>query len=430
MNHKMNQLNISFDKLDISSSMSLLKRDVEMRVSTNPTEQGIRKHEMQLPCGTLELFCSDNPPQDDFERQVRGMVFFGQELILQSLPYSSEDVVTDNYDADWINEDWTGLEALEGTLIRVFYFAGGWFVTTHRRLDANRSIWGNSKSFGQILRESVRDRVGDPGQFWASLNKEFQYIFLLTATKQTRFVCRAGEKSTVYLYAITKNSGTEIVTPDESWSSWRQEQRRYTGEMAVKAVRKLRFPFKSQGLLFFNTKTMESRKLINSDYHKLFMIRGGNNPSIPNAYLEHIGDKHNKQLFRSIMEKDELEILNTYDQALDDLTEEMYSLYHRRFVAKEFTTTSPRKNKLLKIIHGEYCKKHQYINKNHIFFIITQCEKPLINQIIRENMKPESPTRKTKTPSRQVRTTELTEGVWSEKISHIPIDTPPPSPDN
>ncbi len=63
-------------------SISSPSKDLEMlnlieeNVTEDPMKHGIRKsHTMEVNGKTLELFCSDNPPQTPLEHQVRGVVF-------------------------------------------------------------------------------------------------------------------------------------------------------------------------------------------------------------------------------------------------------------------------------------------------------------------------------------------------------------------
>ncbi len=113
-------------------SISSPSKDLEMlnlieeNVTEDPMKHGIRKsHTMEVNGKTLELFCSDNPPQTPLEHQVRGVVFSGSKMILQGFPYSNEQIITEKSTEEEIsflykNNDWTITEAIEGTLIRIF----------------------------------------------------------------------------------------------------------------------------------------------------------------------------------------------------------------------------------------------------------------------------------------------------------------------
>ncbi len=59
-------------------------------------------------------------------------------MILQGFPYSNEQIITEKSTEEEIsflykNNDWTITEAIEGTLIRIFYFNDKWIITTHRK---------------------------------------------------------------------------------------------------------------------------------------------------------------------------------------------------------------------------------------------------------------------------------------------------------
>ncbi len=204
------------------------------------------------------------------------------------------------------NNDWTITEAIEGTLIRIFYFNDKWIITTHRKLDAFKSKWGSEKSFGDIFKEAVMIKTQD-SQInddvdvntlcqKLGLNKHRQYTFLITATDKTRFVCPSTPIPIVYLYAITEkiNNKTTIINENDSemkkWNDWKQESLHLKAPEAIQFVQNLSFPFKCQGLLFFNSKTFESYKLVNKTYQEYFDVRG-NIPSVPFAYLHILGNK-------------------------------------------------------------------------------------------------------------------------------------------
>ncbi len=78
----------------------------------------------------------------------------------------------------------------------------------------------------------------------------------------------------------------------KKWNDWKQESLHLKAPEAIQFVQNLSFPFKCQGLLFFNSKTFESYKLVNKTYQEYFDVRG-NIPSVPFAYLHILGNKTN-----------------------------------------------------------------------------------------------------------------------------------------
>ncbi len=72
----------------------------------------------------------------------------------------------------------------------------------------------------------------------------------------------------------------------KKWNDWKQESLHLKAPEAIQFVQNLSFPFKCQGLLFFNSKTFESYKLVNKTYQEYFDVRG-NIPSVSICISSH-----------------------------------------------------------------------------------------------------------------------------------------------
>ena len=62
----------------------------------------------------------------------------------------------------------------EGCLIRVFNHDDKWYISTHKKLDANHSRWASRKSYGELFHESV-----DWDEVLKKLDPSRGYLFLL-----------------------------------------------------------------------------------------------------------------------------------------------------------------------------------------------------------------------------------------------------------
>lgn len=390
---------------------------VESNTIDDPMSRGIRKsHTMEVEGKLLELFCSDNPPQSSLEYHVRGMVFCGDNVVLRGFPYSKEHVINGSSNPEnFIEEkkkgrekegggDWVVTEAIEGTLIRVFYFNNKWMITTHRKLDAYKSKWGNEKSFGDLFKDAVLRKTGsgDFNDFLEDLNKNFQYTFLITATEATRFVCNATNNPIVYLYAITDKTTTMITADNEEmkkWNEWKQPSLDLDFNSAVDFVRGLTFPFKCQGVIFFNTKTLESHKLVNAEYQEYFDIRGGNIPSVPFAYLHIMGDQKKIEKFRKIISDKDAETIDKYDKVLSDLVVELHQLYIKRYIEKDHEMkTDQTKHKFLLGLHEWFKTEREEkigikikVTQKVVETVLFSSDPPVINKLIREKIRPPTP---------------------------------------
>lgn len=286
-----------------------------------------------LPSGKiLELFCADST---DVCRE-RGDVYCENKKIFNSFPYSYEIVGYSDDVKNMINNDKIlCTKAIEGSLIRVFYFEDRWFITTHRKLDAYKSKWGNGKSFGEIFEDAITAVTQKEfKEFMMSLDYNIQYIFLTTAVETTRIVCEPPTEQSVYLYQALDSDSGNLCSDLESVSAEinipLEEKILFANKGEVeKHLNTMTFPFTSQGLLFFNTETFESYKFIAPAYQKYSDVRG-NMPSVMFAYLHHVNNEENKFMFKS-MYPSHLGTIEKYEQALECVTEELFDKYYRRF---------------------------------------------------------------------------------------------------
>lgn len=112
--------------------------------------------------------------------------------------------------------------AREGTTIRVFNHKDKWYCTTHRKIDAFRSRWGNTKSFGEIFAENVLSKSGKTlEEFYETLGKDLTYTFLTGTTQNTRTFEPVSDK--INLFLCQKKKTGEVVQ-SENLKDWYQKK--------------------------------------------------------------------------------------------------------------------------------------------------------------------------------------------------------------
>ena len=189
-------------------------------------------------------------------------------------------------------------------------------------------------------------------------------------------------------------------------------------EDALEFVRKLIFPFTCQGLLLLNVNTFESLKLVNKEYQEYFDIRGCNIPSVPFAYLHIMADHNKVQKFRRIISEKDTDTINKYDAILKDLVEELHALYICRYVKKDHEMkTDQTKHKFLLTLHEWFKAERDRLFKSNdksngavVKIKVTQkivadvlfgSDPPVINKLIREKIRPPTPSTTPSTSSSQ-----------------------------
>ena len=107
-------------------------------------------------------------------------------VVCQSFPFTKEFLPNDPrlkfY--DFTNAAMT--LAYEGTILRVYYAAGKWRISTHRKIDASKSRWS-----GEPFEDSFRTLWGST-DYDTGMDKKYCYAFLL-ADPENRIVCEITE---------------------------------------------------------------------------------------------------------------------------------------------------------------------------------------------------------------------------------------------
>jgi hypothetical protein len=238
--------------------------------------------------------------------------------------------------------------SFEGTIIRIFYHKR-WYVSTHRKLDANRSKWGSNTSFQSLFESGLKESYNlTLDQLFLSLNLRCQYAFMVMADNNTRHVCvpyclqqcveTVSPPKKVYLIHSTDNNMIGAVRGIELLP--RPTMLFETLESVFAYVKDMSWPFTYQGLLMEHGDGTQYR-IVSEEYASLFQVRN-NEQSIKYRYVQlKCGGVENVQAIYW------LKVLFPEYKADFD----MYDLLMRE---------------LAEFIHVEYLKRKQLISNQHI----------------------------------------------------------------
>ena len=321
----------------------------------------------------LELFCYNRCGNEDSEfiKGCRGLVFNGEKLVLKAFSYTDEynhleTTVVGELLTDF--SKWTFYTAYEGALLRLFYFSGKWFLSTHRKLNAFRSKWSSRESFGTLFKRALEDEVtfnmklreliGDNvdnilDSFQENLDKTKQYMFLLRNTSDNRIVCmppKAGEHL-LYHVGTFNNVGLLSMTNDVGLAY--PEQHRFKNlEELVQFVDTGLDIKRHQGVVCFGPDGKQI-KVYHKEYQHLFRARG-NEPSLKFRYLQ---VRMNSQLSNILynLYPDMTSTFDDIENTLYDIARLIYRAYVQRFIKKLYVTV-PR-------------EEYQVINESHAWHL-------------------------------------------------------------
>ena len=341
----------------------------------------------------LSMYCyiqCDND-SNNLIKKARGLIYHNDSLVIKSLGYTDEYTEDDK---EIIEKEFSQIknykifESHEGTLLRVYYFNNKWFVSTHRKLDANKSKWACKDSFGILFRRAINSNEnlkekfeGDDiyDQFLDSLNKDCKYLFLLTNNSENRIVCNANGYSQLYGVGIYDNNnefsldqGIDIERPKELFFNNVDEVFNYVEENGFDRI---------QGVIVFSEDKIF--KILNKKYKEFFEIRG-NEPSIKYRYLQcrMDSDKLNKLYFLYPKYGDSFD---EYENLLYDAAKKINFYYIRRFIKKKYITVPKDEYNIMKLCH-EWHKENRVENRisiRKVIEILNTQQSSSLNRIIR-----------------------------------------------
>lgn len=331
-----------------------LKKEIVSKIVNDAFSSGIRKTDEQ---DGLECYCSDIPISTSLERKIRGYLFSDNELISKCLSYSYNYNEMLDSEKDKLVEIFQQMEIYsmkEGTAIRVLFYNGKWYCTTHRKINAFKSKWGK-ESFGEIFEKNVFLKTGlSLEEFYKTLDENIQYMFLVGTTENTKVV--SPQYQDVKLLYCMNSKGEFMKSVPEKFKDWKLKSYKFDCiEDAVDYVDTIQYPFTEECGLFLQSENF-CVKIFNKEYEQLASLRN-NLPSVPFAYLHNVFDHEKNEKFRKLY-PEFIEKFNFYDSEIKHISLSLLKNYTKRYIKKEDFVISKYEHNILYHIHGIYLKNN------------------------------------------------------------------------
>jgi hypothetical protein len=281
-------------------------------------------------------------------KETRGLVYDrDSKLVLKTFPYADEYVGSD---VDGVESavgslsNYKVYDAYEGTIIRVYNVGGKWNMSTHKKLDAFKSRWSCRTSFGQNFVSALGKETLD--EFYARLNPQFKYVFLLINNSENRVVCTVPEGHVMY-HVGTFDSEFNIVQ-DCDLGMLKPTEHTFTSTREMCEFVESLNPLHQMGLICISLNGFRHVKILNTRY-KAFSRFRGNTSSIKVRYLEVRTDSN---LVTGLMTlfPEYVPMFDAIEKAVQNLSVKLHSVFMRRYINKnkEFVVLPPSEHALLK----------------------------------------------------------------------------------
>lgn len=319
--------------------------------------------------GELQVYCSKNP-KSDLELRIRGVIFNNEKMIYKGFPFTEEIAVDDVEQLEKLNLDsllktWS----YEGTMLKFIYYKDKWMCSTHRKLNAFQSRWSSRSSFGDMFKSAWSHyNEGDfESTFYTSLDTSKRYHFLLLSNADTRVVVK-HQKEKLYLILVT-NANDDPLWPLEKilnipTSTFLEFN---SIKEIVDAVESCN-PFEKQGIIMYSRDFSIQYRILNSTYKKYQNVRN-NISCLKYCYATVRNDEEKRNLFFELY-PDASEIVKWFEARLGVIAAELFQVYKRRYIQKQYVIQSPERHTLLQAIHKRYLETKKRVTIDDIQFIL------------------------------------------------------------
>lgn len=357
----------------------------------------------------LELFCYIKCTNDDEDivKKCRGVVFNKDKIVMKAFPFTREYSSTDedNVKSVFSQTDFTKCRfynSVEGTLIRVFNFNDKWFVSTHRKLNAFKSKWASKESFGDIFKRSLEEYMMNGGyekvfdgvtesfdkesikentieKVCSRLDKNNQYMFLVSNTPENRIVCTTKEVPELIHVGTFKNGELDL----DDYVGFNKGKEHHFGsvEEMISEVESIDYD-EFQGIIAFLPNN-EQVKILTPKYQELFKIRG-NESSIKFRYLQVRMNKRLSNGLYSLYPKYSKDF-DDYENILYKIAQFIYRSYIARYISKRYITLPVEEFAVMRECHNWHCQDrgNNRINEEKVIEVLNQQPPTNLNHMIR-----------------------------------------------
>ena len=349
----------------------------------------------------LDLFCYIKCSASDSSllKKCRGVVFKGDELIMNGFPYTYEFSEDNREEVDdrikGIFDECTFYDSYEGTVIRMFSHDGIWYTSTNRKLDAYKSKWSSKDSFGVFFRQALHSEYNNNEEFrnristdesrdiieryQETLEADKQYMFLLINNNENRIVCQPPSRPTVYHVGtfingeLNMEENINIPYPQKHNFKNMEEIYDYASKVDIS---------KLQGVIVFAPNNVQY-KIFSKDYAYLYRVRG-NEPSIKFRYLQVRQDKEYVKLLKELY-PNFTKNFEEYENILLEIAKNINRAYVDRFIRNLYVSVPQEEYGVIRSCHEWHVndRSRNKISLSKVIEVLNQQEATSLNKMIK-----------------------------------------------
>jgi hypothetical protein len=299
---------------------------------------------------------------------VRGIIKNSAgEVVCKSFGYTPEVLANDGEKLNalispLICSETRVFKSYEGTIMRVWNYAGKWLLSSHRKVDASKSKWGHTQSFGDLFRRALKNisfssagQEGDIFELYCNtcLNPDKIYVFMMTSFAENRKVCMYGPEPCLFIIgAFERNNEFRFCqTNAETLCNPPEEVDGITdSDGLLQAVNDMD-PMVAQGIVLMNPDG-SSGKIVSLQYDQLDKLRG-NEPNVLYRYVQLRWKPESLENFKKLYPEHQAKF-DQWEQAMQHITNNIFRKYIERYVHRNTSILPPDQYPVMVQLHGKY----------------------------------------------------------------------------
>ncbi len=248
-------------------------------------------------------------------------------------------------------------EAIDGTLVRIFYQDGEWKKATKNSLNAYNAYWNNSKSFGEMFDECAINC----GLNYNTLDKNMSYSFVIQHT-ENRIIVPYYHNTLVHL--LTRDMRTlEEVDVNIGFQKPRVFHFQNIHNVFYSLINA---PWTFQGYVLINEE-QDRLKIENPNYTYVKEIKG-NNTNLRMRILQLLHNRQKHEFVKYFPEHRDL--VNSIILDIQHLATKIHRTYIQRYVKKNTEFPQPEESttflKKLDWLYHQFRKPTEYKDVLHV----------------------------------------------------------------
>jgi hypothetical protein len=266
--------------------------------------------------------------------------------------------------------------ALEGTLIRLYFYNDTWNLSTKKTINASKSKWLSNKSYAELFYESLTDNIIN------NLNQNYCYSFIITHPENV-FVVNYTEKILYHISTRDMNTLNEISI-----------------DIGIKQIEKIfisndMLPDILGKLLTDNNLLYEGILLIDINYNRQKLrtaiytkakLLWGNTNNRFYRYLELRKDTNLLNEYLTYMNQDRYNFIN-YENIVSQLASDILGCYLGKYIDKNNNKLPFFFNKIIYKLHGDFYKSKIKTDHDKIMLFLLDLDPKKICFMINNNNK-------------------------------------------